>query len=117
MIEKSRKKQVYVCKTDDKKKIYFDEETGDFGCVYHSEKKASTALIVTTFLLSGAFIRQFSHITLDSRHELFGVLITVILGCLTGAVGGTVQQKRLSEKKIVVKKIKIDQKKLNDFSM
>lgn len=115
MIEKNRRLQVYVCKTDDKKKIYFDKVTGDFGSVYYSEKKASTVLLVTTVLLSGAFMRQFDYIVLARQYELFGDLLTVILGCLIGAIAGKVQQKRLSGKEIVVKKIKMDQKKLDDF--
>lgn len=107
--------QVYVCKTDNKKKIYFNKSSGNFGSVYYSEKKIGSAFLLTTNILSYAYIRQFDHLVLTGGYKMLGILMTVFLGISVGMLAGFFRRKRSIEKGISVKKIKIDQQELDHF--
>lgn len=112
---KSENQQVYLCKTDDRKKIFFNETTKDFGSVYYLEKKAGKGLLLTTNILSYVFIRQFDFLILDSKYQILVICVTIFLGGVIGAIAGIVRRKRLYENEITVKKIKMDPKKLDEF--
>lgn len=107
--------QVYVCKTGDKKKIYFNKSSDNFGSVYYSEKKIGSAFLLTTNILSYAYIRQFDHLVLSGGYKIIAILMTIFLGISVGMVVVFFRWKRSTEKEISVKKIKINQQELDHF--
>ncbi|MBO0450956.1 hypothetical protein [Candidatus Enterococcus murrayae] len=114
-MEKNKNQQIYICKTDDNKIIYFNKATSSFGSVYYSEKKVSQGVLLTTNLLSYAFIRQFDFLVMNNEYEIFGVLLTVLLGVTYGVLAGVLKRNQVSKREIVVKRMRIDQKKLDNY--
>lgn len=115
MITENENQQVYVCKTEDKKKIYFNEASGSFGSVYYSEKKASPVFLLTINILSYAYIRQFDDLILSGGYKILGILFTAFLGITLGMIAGFLRRKRSDNKAITMKSIKMDQQKLEHF--
>lgn len=114
-MEENKNQQIYVCKTDDNKKIYFNKVTGSFGSVYYSETKVSSGVLLTTNILSYAFIRQFDFLVMNNEYEIFGILFTVLLGATYGMLAGLLKRKKVTKREIVVKRMRIDQKKLDNY--
>lgn len=115
MIIENENQQVYVCKTDDKKKIYFSKVTESFGSVYHSEKKVSSGFLFTINILSYAYIRQFDDLILSGGYKTLGILLTTFFGILLGMIAGFLKRKRLNKKVIAMKRMRMDQQKLEHF--
>lgn len=115
MNDKYLNPNIYICKTDDGKKIYFNRETRKFGSITYSGRNVGAGAAVTAGLTGSSFFRKFDHIILMAKHEISGILLAGIIGLFFGLLIGVLYKRMWSKKQLVANEIKIDKDSLDKF--
>lgn len=115
MNDKHLNPNIYICKTDDGKKIYFNKETRMFGSITYSGRIVGVGATVTAGLIGSSFFRRFDHITLIPEHEISGPILAGIIGIFFGFLAGMMHKRLWSKKQLITKEIKIDKESLDKF--
>lgn len=115
MNDKYLNPNIYVCKTEDGKKIFFNRETKRFSSITYSRSKIGIGVTVTASLSGTSFFRRFDHITLMAKHEISGILVAGIIGILCGLLIGMLYKQIWYKKQLIAKEIKITKDSLDKF--
>lgn len=115
MNDKHLNPNIYICKTDDGKKIYFNKESRTFGSITYSGRNVGVGATVTASLIGSFFFRRFDHIILIPKHEISGPILAGIIGIFFGFLAGMVHKRLWSKKQLIAKEIKVDKESLDNF--
>ena len=106
---------VFVCKTDDNKKIYYDKSTNCFQSKDHSERSFGAGMAITVNLTSYSFFRKFDHFVLDHSYTVWLIISSIILGSILGVVTILLCKLWKSKKKMVWGSVAFKKDELKDI--
>ncbi|MGM0165625.1 hypothetical protein IGI39_000567 [Enterococcus sp. AZ135] len=84
MENRNSKTIVFVCKTDDNKKIYYDKFTNNFCSKDNFERSFGPGMAITVNLTSYSFFRKFDHFVLGTSYTIGLIISSIILGSILG---------------------------------